>query len=147
MDTDHTEPNEQGGSLLEVGRAVLALQPFSVWLGAELLVLEAGKAELAMKIEPHMRQQNGFVHGGIVSYLIDNALTFAGGSVLGPNVLTQEFKVSYLRPAKGDRLVGRASVVHNSKRQAVCRCEVFAVDGGDETLCATSLGTILAASP
>ncbi len=130
-----------------MGRAVLALQPFSVFLGAELLALEPGKSELAMSIEPHMRQQNGFVHGGIVSYLVDNALTFAGGSVLGPNVLTQEFKINYLRPAKGERLVARAVVLHSSKRQAVCRCDVYGVDGAEEALCATSLGTILAAAP
>jgi uncharacterized protein (TIGR00369 family) len=137
----------QGRSLLEMGRALLALQPFSVFLGAELMVLDRGKSQLAMTVEPHMRQQNGFIHGGIVSYLVDNALTFAGGSVLGPNVLTQEFKVSYVRPAKGQRLIARASVVYNSKRQAVCRCDVFAVEGEDEALCATSLGTIMTGLP
>ena len=133
-----------GGSLVEIGRAVLALQPFSVHVGAELLVFEPGTAELAISVQPHLKQQNGFVHGGIVSYLVDNALTFAGGSVLGPNVLTQEFKVSYLRPAKGERLIARATVLYSSKRQAVCRCDVVAVDGADEVLCATSLGSILA---
>jgi uncharacterized protein (TIGR00369 family) len=130
----------------EVGRAVLAAQPFSVHLGTELVALEPGRAELAIDVAPHLQQQNGFVHGGIVSYLVDNALTFAGGSVLGANVLTQEFKVSYLRPANGERLVARATVLSNSKRQAVCRCDIFAVNGEEETLCATSLGTILATS-
>jgi uncharacterized protein (TIGR00369 family) len=143
----HLDEAEQGGSLLEIGRAVLALQPFSVHIGAELVTFEPGRAELSVTVQPHLRQQNGFVHGGIVSYLVDNALTFAGGSVLGPNVLTQEFKVSYLRPANGERLVARASVVSSSKRQAVCRCDVFAVNGEDEALCATSLGTIMAALP
>jgi uncharacterized protein (TIGR00369 family) len=132
--------------MMELGRAVLAAQPFSVHLGTELVALEPGKAELAIAVAPHLEQQNGFVHGGIVSYLVDNALTFAGGSVLGANVLTQEFKMSYLRPAKGERLLARATVLSNSKRQAVCRCDVFVVNGDDETLCATSLGTILATS-
>jgi uncharacterized protein (TIGR00369 family) len=137
----------QDGSLLEIGRAVLALQPFSVHIGAELVTFEPGRAELSITVQPHLRQQNGFVHGGVVSYLVDNALTFAGGSILGPNVLTQEFKVSYLRPAKGERLVARATVVSSSKRQAVCRCDVFGVTGEDEALCATALGTILASAP
>ncbi len=130
-----------------MGRALLALQPFSVHIGADLLVLEPGKAEVGLRVEPHLLQQVGFVHGGIVSYLVDNALTFAGGSVLGPHVLTQEFKVSYVRPAKGERLVARARVLYNSKRQAVCGCDVYAVDGAEEALCATSLGTILATAP
>ncbi|HEX8099316.1 MAG TPA: PaaI family thioesterase [Actinomycetota bacterium] len=132
--------------MIEVGRAVLASQPFSVHLGTELVAFESGRAELAIAVAPHLEQQNGFVHGGIISYLMDNALTFAGGSVLGPNVLTQEFKVSYLRPAKGERLVARATVLHSSKRQAVCRCDVYGVTGEEETLCATALGTILATS-
>ena len=140
---DEVDDTVERGSLLEVGRAVLALQPFSVHVGAQLLVFQPGAAELAISVQPHLKQQNGFVHGGIVSYLVDNALTFAGGSVLGPHVLTQEFKVSYVRPAKGDRLIARATVLYSSKRQAVCRCDVFAVDGAEEVLCATSLGTIL----
>jgi uncharacterized protein (TIGR00369 family) len=139
--------NAEPGSMLDLGRAVLAMQPFSVHLGAELVTLEPGTAELGLTVAPHLAQQNGFVHGGIVSYLVDNALTFAGGSVLGPNVLTQEFKVSYLRPARGQRLVARATVLYSSGRQAICRCDVFGVDGEQETLCATALGTILAADP
>jgi uncharacterized protein (TIGR00369 family) len=130
--------------LLDLGRAVLAAQPFSLHVGAELVRLEPGEAEIVLPIEPHLGQQHGFVHGGVLAFLIDNAVTFAGGSVLGPKVLTQEIKVSYLRPARGDRLVARAHVLHSSKRQAVCRCDVFSVEGDDETLCAAGMGTIMA---
>ncbi len=70
--------------LLELGRAVLAAQPFSVHVGAELARLVPGEAELILPIGPHLGQQNGFVHGGAISFLVDNAITFAGGSVLGP---------------------------------------------------------------
>jgi uncharacterized protein (TIGR00369 family) len=130
--------------LLELGRAVLASQPFSAHVGAELARLEPGEAELVLPIRPHLGQQNGFVHGGAISFLVDNAITFAGGSVLGPDVLTQEIKVSYLRPGKGEQLVARASVIHGSQRQAVSRCDVFSVQDGAETICATALGTVLA---
>ena len=133
--------------LLELGRAVLAAQAFSVHVGAELTRLEPGEAELAIPIAPHLGQQNGFVHGGVISFLVDNAVTFAGGSVLGPNVLTQEIKVSYLKPGRGERLVARASVVHSSERQAVSRCDVFAADRADESLCATGLGTVTVVEP
>jgi len=43
-----------------------------------------GIAELKVAIKPELKQQNGFVHGGVISYAADNALTYAGGSVLGP---------------------------------------------------------------
>jgi uncharacterized protein (TIGR00369 family) len=128
--------------LLEMGRQVLASQPFSVWIKAELISFSEGKAELAIPITDHLKQQYGYLHGGVLSYAADNAMTFAGGSVLGPQVITVEYKINYLRPASGERLVARASVIHAGKRQAVCKCDLFAVQGREEILCATAQGTI-----
>ena len=124
------------------GRRFLASQPFSVLLGAELLSFSEGAAELKIPIKAELKQQHGFVHGGVVSYAADNALTYAGGSALGPGVVTSEFKINYLRPAMGDFLVARASVIHLGRNQAVCRCEVYVSDKGTESLCATAQGTI-----
>ena len=129
--------------MLDLGRKILASQPFSAFLGAELLNLADGAAELGVPIRPEFAQQHGFVHGGIVSYAADNALTFAGGTVLGTAVVTSEFKINYLRPARGVLLVARATVVHHGRRQAVCRCDVFAAENGIQTRCATAQGTIV----
>ncbi len=127
---------------LTIGKQVLASQPFSVLLGAELLHFSQGRAEIKVPIRSELKQQHGFVHGGVISYAADNALTFAGGSVLGPGVVTSEFKINYLRPAMGDFLVAKATVIYSSKSQAVCRCDVFMSSRGEESLCATSQGTI-----
>jgi len=122
----------------------LESQPFSALLEARLASFTEGEAVLEVPIREELLQQNGYVHGGVVSYAADNALTFAGGSVLEPTVLTSEYKINYLRPASGETLVARASVVHSGKRQAVCRCDVFAVGaGGGETVCAAAQGTIV----
>lgn len=148
-DGEVTEADSSPGGpeqyLLELGREVLEAQPFSKLLGTELRRLLPGSAELAVAVTHDLRQQHGYAHGGVTAYLVDNALTFAGGSVLGSNVLTQEVKLNYLRPSDGEELVARAEVVHASKRRAVCRCEVFAVSGGEEVLTATGMGTIAAA--
>lgn len=128
--------------MMEMGQAVLKAQPFSLLLGTELMVFEPGRAELRLTLREEHRQQHGFAHGGVVSYLADNALTYAGGSVLG-NVLTQEMKINYTRPAIGEVLIARAEVVSYGKRQAVCRCDVFAVAEGQERLCAAAQGTIM----
>jgi uncharacterized protein (TIGR00369 family) len=128
--------------LLEHGRQVLAAQGFSVMLGAELQAFEPGRAELSLPIAAKLLQQNGFVHGGVLSYLADNALTYAGGSVLGTDVLTAEYKINYLRPAKGERLRAVASVVGSGRTQAVCCCDVFVEAGGQWKLCAAAQGTI-----
>src|SRR5262245_39555385 len=122
--------------LLARGRHVLAHQPFSVLLGAELLEFSEGLAVIRIPIRDDLKQHHGFVHGGVVSYAADNALTFAGGSALGPDVVTLEFKINYLRPALGDAIVARASIVSAGKSQAVCRCDVFAIrEDGKERLC------------
>ncbi len=124
------------------GREILAEQPFSVLLGAELTVWSEGRAELRVPISAKLKAHHGFVHGGVLSYLADNALAYAGGSVLGTAVVTSEFKINYLRPALGERLIARAAVVHAGKSQAVCRCDVLAVDKNVEKLCAVAQGTI-----
>lgn len=127
--------------LLAWGRAVLAKQPFSVLLGAELTRFESGVAELSLPLRAELRQQHGFAHGGVIGYLADNAMTFAGGSLYG-DALTLETKLNFVRPARGERMLARAGVVHAGKRQAVVRCEVLCCEGGQEQLCAVAQGTI-----
>lgn len=128
--------------LLERGLQALAAQPFSKLLGAELLEFTPATAVLRVPIRPELKQQHGFVHGGVISYLADNALTYAGGGALGTAVVTSEYKINYVRPAMGESLVARASVVHAGNTQAVCRCDVFVSNDGEEKLCATAQGTI-----
>lgn len=129
--------------MLALGQQVLESQPFSRMLGARLTAFSPGQAELRLTITPDMQQQHGFVHGGVLSYAADNALTFAGGSVLGPRVLTAEYKINYLKPARGQELVARASVIGSGSRQAVCRCDLWSLSEAGEVLCATAVGTIM----
>lgn len=127
--------------LFEFGRKILESQPFSALLGTELEVFEPGRAVLALAIRDEFRQQHGFVHGGVVSYLADNALTYAGGSVLGDSV-TSEYKINYVRPAIGTRLVASATVLSSGKTQAVCQCTVTAIGEQGESVVAVAQGTI-----
>jgi uncharacterized protein (TIGR00369 family) len=137
-----SQPAVGSEAFLAMGRGVLASQPFSVLVGAELVALSPGVCELALPVTPQVLQQHGFVHGGVVSYLADNALTYAGGTALGVPVVTSEFKINYVRPAIGERLIARAHAVHSGKSQAVCRCDVFVMKDGEEKLCAVAQGTI-----
>jgi len=132
---------------LAMGREVLAAQPFSRLIGAELAAFSRGHCELHVPIGESVKQQHGFVHGGVLSYAADNALTYAGGSALGLPVVTAEFKINYLRPAIGERLIARAEAVHTGRTQSVCRCDVFVVQDGVEKLCAVAQGTIAALPP
>ena len=129
-------------AFLALGREVLARQPFSVLIGAELSDLRPGHCVLELQITDQLKQQDGFAHGGVVSYLADNALTFARGTAMRVPVVTSEYKINYVRPAIGERLVARAHAAHVSRSQAVCQCEVYAIGAEGEKLCAIAQGTV-----
>lgn len=119
-------------------QAILGMQAFSRMLGTELVEFGDGRAVLALDIQPDHTQQNGFAHGGILAYLVDNAVTFAAGSVLGPEILTAGVGVEYLRPATGPRLVATAVVTAATARRAVASCTI--TDG--ERVVAVGQGTV-----
>ncbi|MEU8529951.1 MULTISPECIES: PaaI family thioesterase [Streptomyces] len=129
---------------LDLARKVLDAQPFSRLVGARLTEFGEGRAVLELDVRDDLRQQNGFAHGGVISYAADNAITFAAGTALGPAVLTAGFSIQYVRPATGTVLRARAEVVHAGRRQAVVRCDLLTVDEeGTETLSAVAQGTVL----
>ena len=124
------------------GRKILNSQSFSEMLGTELTDLAEGSAELSLNIRESFKQNYGFVHGGVISYLADNCLTFAGATVLG-NCVTSEYKINYVKPAMGEKLVARSNVLSSSLRQAVCECKVYIVESQKEFLVAVAQGTIV----
>lgn len=135
-------PTEASTLDLDLARQVLAAQPFARLVGTELTEFGDGAATLVIDIQPEHGQQFGFVHGGVLAYAADNALTFAAGTVLGPNVLTGGFTITYLRPAQGERLRVHATVLGATRRQAVTHCDVYAETEGEEpVLCAVAQGT------
>ncbi|WP_306364495.1 PaaI family thioesterase [Nocardia sp. CC227C] len=128
---------------LDLARTVLEAQAFSRLVGARITAFGDGSATLEIPIRPELGQQFGLVHGGVLAYAADNALTFAAGTVLGDNVLTGGFTITYLRPATGVRLRAVANVTGATTRQAVCHCEIYADDeNGESALCAVAQGTI-----
>ncbi|WP_372350085.1 PaaI family thioesterase [Streptomyces sp. KL116D] len=129
---------------LELARKTLEAQPFSRLVQARLTAFGDDAATLELDIRPELQQQNGFLHGGVLSYAADNALTFAAGAALGPSVLTSGFSIQYVRPARGVTLSARAEVVSAGRRQAVVRADLVTVDeDGTEKLCAVAQGTVL----
>jgi acyl-coenzyme A thioesterase PaaI-like protein len=80
--------------LMSLGRSILAKQPFSQLLGTELVSWEPGRAVFLLSTRAEFPQQHGIIHGGVLGYLIDTALAFAGGSILGEKVVTAEYKVN-----------------------------------------------------
>jgi uncharacterized protein (TIGR00369 family) len=133
---------------LALARKVLAAQPFSNLLGARLVAFGEGEATLEVDIRADLRQQNGFLHGGVLAYAADNTLTFAAGTVVGARLLTAGFTIDYLRPADGALLRAHARVVRAGRSRVVCRCDLSVVDSaGAEALCAVAQGTVAVPEP
>lgn len=130
-------------SLIEKGRDILFQQPFSHFLGTQLTRLEPGFAELRLTIQDVLKQQDDMVHNGVVSYMADNALSFASKSLFAKGVNT-EYKISFLRDCSGDVLIARATARHIQANEAVCHCDIYSVTDKKELLCATAQGLLKA---
>lgn len=115
-------------------------------LGIEIARLEPGEIELTMPYSPAYTQQHGFVHAGVIATALDSACGYAAFSLMPGDaaVLTVEFKVNLLAPAKGERFVFRSRVVKPGRTITVCDAQAVAVDAGAEKLVATMTGTMMA---
>lgn len=114
---------------LAMAQQVLTAQPFSTLLGARIAAFDTGSARLELDLDPDLTQQFGYAHGGVLAYLADNAVTFAAGSVLGPDVVTSGVAIEYLRPARTGPLVADALVEVATTRHAVCRVTISCPEG------------------
>lgn len=124
-------------------RHILDQQPFSRLVGVTLASVEPGEVTFRLDLQDHHRQQHGFAHGGVIATLADVAISFAAGTVIG-DLVTVEFKLNYLRPGIGEALIARGQVLSSTKRQAVCRADIFVVEDGVEKLVAAAQGTLAA---
>lgn len=127
---------------LERVRERVAAQPFTQLLGAEVSGISEKGCELTLPMRTELTQQYGFAHGGVISYIADNAVTIAGALALQAPAVTSELKINYIRPGIGERLIARAECLHAGRSQAVCRCEVYIVKNNEEKLCAAAQATI-----
>jgi uncharacterized protein (TIGR00369 family) len=128
-------------------RSSFARQRAMTTLGIEMLRVEAGEVELAMGYDAAYTQQHGFVHAGIIAAALDSACGYAAFSLMPADaaVLTVEFKINLLAPAKGEHFVFRANVVKPGRTLTICEARAFALDeGGAERLVASMTGTLMA---
>jgi uncharacterized protein (TIGR00369 family) len=116
-----------------------ARQLFMSTIGAEITAVGRGSVEIRLPFSSRLIQQNGFVHAGAITSILDSACGYAALSVAPEEaeVLSVEFKVNFLAPGVGESFVARASVKRAGKRLTVCTADAFAVKAGAEKLIAT----------
>lgn len=121
-------------------RESFARQSFLAAIGAKLIRVGDGEVDIELRRSEHIGQQSGFVHAGVVAAIADTACGYAALTQMPPgsDVVSVEFKVNLLAPARGERLIARGRVVRSGKTISVCSADVF--DG--ETHVATMIATM-----
>lgn len=118
-------------------------------VGARLVDLGAGRATIELPAAPHIGQQAGFVHGGVVAMILDSACGYASLTTMPAqsDVVTVEFKINFLRPALGERILARGSVTRVGRSLTVAQGEAFALREGREDLVAIMIATMIPFTP
>ena len=114
-------------------------------LNAELTHLKAGEAHITASFDERFTQQDGFLHAGVVTTLIDSACGYAAYSLMPANshVLSVEFKVNFLRPAQGDSFRAEGRVIKPGKTLTICEGKLFSLESGLEKLVAVMQATMI----
>jgi uncharacterized protein (TIGR00369 family) len=120
-------------------------QAFMSTLGAELTSVGQGVVEIRLPFSSSLTQQDGYIHAGAVTSILDSACGYAALSVAPADceVLTVEFKVNLLAPAVSKVFIAKGQVKRAGKRLTVCTADAFAVNGEEQKVVATMLATII----
>ena len=115
-------------------------------IGARLLKVTPGEVEIDLAVRDDLTQQHGYVSAAIVTAIVDAACGYAAMSLMpaGAGVVTVEYKVNFMSPARGERLLAYGHVVKAGRTLTVCAGEVQALSDEEPRAVATMLGTMTA---
>lgn len=108
--------------------------------------IQRGRFQSRVTIQAHHRQQDGFIHAGVMATMADHTAGYSAFTVVPEEyqILTIEFKINFLRPAAGDALICDAKVIREGKQIIISESEVFDVAGKTRTLAAKAMVTLMA---
>jgi uncharacterized protein (TIGR00369 family) len=126
-------------------RASFARQGIMTTLGASLIRLVPGEAEIEFSYSPALTQHNGYIHAGVITTVVDSACGYAAYTLMPAesDVLSIEYKVNFMSPAMGETFRGVGRVVKAGRTVTVCSGDVIAVANGVEKVVATMLATMI----
>ncbi|MES0881709.1 PaaI family thioesterase [Roseibium sp. SCP14] len=129
-------------------RSSFGAQNFMKHLGAEMVHLAPGGVDLELRMRDDLTQQHGFFHAGATSSIADSAAGYAALTLFasGFGVLTSEYKINLLNPAKQPVLLARGRVVKPGRTLTIAKADVYGLDDGDRVHVATGLFTLMSVS-
>lgn len=98
------------------------------WMGMMIGSIEDNMVTVVLPIRPEILQVYAKVHGGIISTLLDSAMSAAvHGAFASPDAraATIQLSVSYLRAAEGNELRAIGRVVKQGRSLVFCTAEAF----------------------
>lgn len=126
-------------------RESFARQRLITTLNGKITHLSPGELHIEAPFDERFTQQDGFLHAGIVTTLMDSACGYAAYTLMPPasRVLSVEFKVNFMSPAVGDEFRAEGGVVKPGKTLSVCEGKLFALRGNGEKLVAMMQATMI----
>ncbi|HYP29711.1 MAG TPA: PaaI family thioesterase [Blastocatellia bacterium] len=126
-------------------RESFARQTLMGTIGARLVTVSPGAVEIELPFREDLSQQHGYLHAGVVTAIVDTACGYSALTLMdaGAEVLTIEYKINFVSPALGERLVARGRVTRPGRTVTVCAGDVFAEGGGKVKLVASMLATMI----
>jgi uncharacterized protein (TIGR00369 family) len=118
--------------------------PFYSFLGLELEEIGNGKASFTLLLREELTQ-NGMVHGGVLSSLIDSSCACAAISLISPEeyITTIDLQVEFLKPVSVGRLLSRAKCIKSGRNIFFCKAKVWS---SDDVLISTGSSQLLRVS-
>lgn len=113
-------------------------------IGFKVKEVGPGTCETTLEVQPYHFQQDTFIHAGVQATMADHTAGAACKTLTKENeiVLTVEFKINLLRPAVGDTLRCKATVLRAGRTLIIAESEVFVNKDGQEKMCAKATVTI-----
>ena len=97
---------------------------FGRYLGIKVDKVKPGYAKAHVKVRREFQNFSGYVHGGLIFSLADQAFAAASNS-FGSLTLALQMGINYLSPpAVGDKLTAEARQIHLGKKISVYRIKV-----------------------
>jgi len=120
-------------------------QPFMELVGATIENVAPGSCEIHLTPRHELTQQHGFVHGGVLATLVDNAAGYSAFTLMAADAapLTVEYKLNILRPGGGDKLIARGRVIKPGKTISVVHADCYNIRDGAEEICVASIQTLM----
>lgn len=114
-------------------------------IGGNLVKVIPGEVQIEFSFLESLTQQHGYIHAGIITAVVDSACGYAAYTLMPADseVLTIEYKVNFMSPAKGQTFRGVGKVLKPGRNITVCTGDVVAIDEGTEKVVASMLATMI----